>query len=262
MKYTSDEFGTLFTKAKALMGRLAVSAIDIEKVAFVLMKETEPVVEPTGPKIPSGRPRGRPKKPDSEKKIVDPNIPRRGRGRPPKEGKSTTEDSTPLSTAPRGRPKKVQDADPSDETTGTSEATPAKKRGRPKKVNVDDPSTGTTESSEATPARKRGRPKKVAPEQTNLDLDGLAQTTGAAEATPAKKRGQPRKTDTPGNTDEKTPGSVGAVKRGQGRPPKARPVDHEQEMYDNVASPTNAEPSKRKAEDGVISDHEDKKAKL
>jgi hypothetical protein len=83
-KYTVKEFDELFGKAKTLMTKLRVNPIDVEKVAFVLIKENEPVYEPKPKKVPSGLPRGRPSKPDSEKKAKKPTVPGRGRGRPPK----------------------------------------------------------------------------------------------------------------------------------------------------------------------------------
>jgi hypothetical protein len=83
-KYTVKEFDELFGKAKTLMTKLRVNPIDVEKVAFVLIKENEPVYEPKPKKEPSGLPRGRPSKPDSEKKAKKPTVPGRGRGRPPK----------------------------------------------------------------------------------------------------------------------------------------------------------------------------------
>lgn len=96
--YKSFEFEELYSKAKALQERLKVSPIDIEKVAYVTIKESEPVVE-AKVKTPSGRPRGRPRKPDSEKITKKPTVPGRGRGRP----KGTTK--VPQ-LAPSGEPKK------------------------------------------------------------------------------------------------------------------------------------------------------------
>jgi len=41
IKYTFKEFDELFEKAKTLMSRLKVSALDLEKVAYVVMKEAD-----------------------------------------------------------------------------------------------------------------------------------------------------------------------------------------------------------------------------
>lgn len=100
--YKSLEFEELYAKARALQERLKVSPIDIEKVAYVTIKENEPVAE-TKTKIPSGRPRGRPRKPDSEKITKKPAVPGRGRGRP--KG-STKVPQAPPNSEPkkRGRP--------------------------------------------------------------------------------------------------------------------------------------------------------------
>jgi hypothetical protein len=81
-KYTVKEVKDLFSKAKSFMSRIKCSPIELEKAAFVIIKENEPVPEPKAKKVPSGLPRGRPKKPDSEKQVKVPSG--RGRGRPPK----------------------------------------------------------------------------------------------------------------------------------------------------------------------------------
>ena len=81
-KYTAKEFEELFSKAKSFMSRIKCTPIELEKAAFVIIKENEPVPEPKPKKVSSGLPRGRPKKPDSEKKVKVPSG--RGRGRPPK----------------------------------------------------------------------------------------------------------------------------------------------------------------------------------
>lgn len=104
-KYNLKEFDDLFIKAKALVNRLSVSALAVEKVAYVLIKESEPPKEAKAP-VEKGppKPRGRPKKLESEKK-QKPTL-------PPK---------------PRGRPRKVVDESAPKTPTG-------KKRGRPPTV--------------------------------------------------------------------------------------------------------------------------------
>lgn len=67
LKYNFAEFDELYIKAKALSSKLKVSPLDIEKVAFVIMKENEPD-KVAKPKEPSGMPRGRPRLAEHEKK--------------------------------------------------------------------------------------------------------------------------------------------------------------------------------------------------
>ncbi|TVY87344.1 hypothetical protein LAWI1_G004741 [Lachnellula willkommii] len=102
-KYKIAEFEALFSEAKALQARLHVSPIDIEKAAFVLIKENEPIAEK---KVPSGRGRGRPKLPEDQKKPKKEVVPGRGRGRPPKDGVAA-KPKVVASGAKRGRPAKA-----------------------------------------------------------------------------------------------------------------------------------------------------------
>jgi hypothetical protein len=103
--YNVKEFEDLYSKAKALQHKLKVSPIDIEKAAYVLIKENEPVYEPKPKKEPSGRGRGRPALPESEKKAKKPTVPGRGRGRPAGAGVTKKEPKTPNGEAKkRGRP--------------------------------------------------------------------------------------------------------------------------------------------------------------
>ena len=99
--YKSSEFEELFSKAKELQNRLKVSPIDIEKVAYVIIRETEP--PKSKPDTPSGRGRGRPRLPESEKKTKKPAISGRGRGRP--KGSTKVSPKPPTSEPrKRGRP--------------------------------------------------------------------------------------------------------------------------------------------------------------
>jgi len=133
--YTAKEFENLFLKAKSVTAKLKVTPIALEKVAFVLIKESEPVREKAEPKIPSGRGRGRPALPDSEKKAKKPTVPGRGRGRPPTGAAAKTK--TPkVAKSPtavtsggkkRGRPAKVAEEETEQEPTPTS-VTPGRKR--------------------------------------------------------------------------------------------------------------------------------------
>lgn len=100
--YKTAEFVELFGKAKLLQDRLKVSPIEVEKVAYVIIKESEPPkVYKTN--VPSGRGRGRPRLPDSEKKTKKPTVPGRGRGRP--KGAAIAAPQSPNSEPrKRGRP--------------------------------------------------------------------------------------------------------------------------------------------------------------
>jgi hypothetical protein len=104
-KYVTKEFEDLYRKSKELSTKLKVSPLDIEKVAFVIIKENEPVYKPKPKKLPSGRPVGRPTLPESEKK-PKPVASGRGRGRPAGSGttKAKAEPETPNGNgANRGR---------------------------------------------------------------------------------------------------------------------------------------------------------------
>ena len=119
LKYSSAEYEEIFTKGKELQTRLKVSPIDIEKVAYVLIKENEPAAP--AKKESTGRGRGRPPKPESEKKAKKPTVPGRGRGRPPGSGvskpKATKAKAATNGTGKgRGRPAKAKaDAEKKDD---------------------------------------------------------------------------------------------------------------------------------------------------
>jgi hypothetical protein len=136
-KYTAKEFEELFSKAKSFMSRIKCTPIELEKAAFVIIKENEPVPEPKPKKVSSGLPRGRPKKPDSEKKVKVPSG--RGRGRPPKV--YTAEEKAAMATKAasgeakkRGRKPKAKEgevkgeADVEAEEVEETAATPASKK--------------------------------------------------------------------------------------------------------------------------------------
>ena len=138
-KYTTAEFEELFSKAKALQTKLRVNPIDIEKAAFVLIKENEPIAEK---KEPSVKGRGRPKLPDDQKKPKKEVVPGRGRGRPPKDGVAAKPKVKP-SGGKRGRPAKAQAA----ETEGKEEA-------------EEDAQTPAPASAKKRKAKDEGTPKK------------------------------------------------------------------------------------------------------
>lgn len=128
-KYTVKEFDEIHSNAKTIMDRLKVSPIEVEKAAFVIIKENEPVYEPKPKPVPSGRPRGRPAKAESEKKPKKATVPGRGPGRPRQTAKAA--EKTPLGEPkPRGRPPAVKDegastpAESGDKRKAEKETTP------------------------------------------------------------------------------------------------------------------------------------------
>lgn len=133
IKYNVKEYDQLQAKATTLTTKLRVSPIDIEKVAFVIIKENEPEKVAKPKPVPSGLGRGRPKLPDSEKKPRKPTVPGRGRGRPPGAGAAKkAEAKTPNGTGKRGRPAAA--------TTDDAEGTPLESDG--KREAADTPGTG------------------------------------------------------------------------------------------------------------------------
>jgi hypothetical protein len=131
-KYTAKEFEELFSKAKSFMSRVKCTPIELEKVAFVIIRESDPAPAPKEKKVPSGLPRGRPKKPENEKKVKAPPS-GRGRGRPPKAstGEPKVEKGEPKK---RGRKPKVEEVATKAENEANGEeeeeitATPASKK--------------------------------------------------------------------------------------------------------------------------------------
>ncbi len=155
-KYTTKEFEELHAKAKALTSKLKVSPMEVEKVAFVIIKENEPVSVPKPKPVPSGRPRGRPPLPESEKKPKKPTVPGRGRGRPPMNGEKKATPKTPNGTGKRGRPagkKAEEEAEEEDEVEEggaeeeDAELTPAKAGGKRKAA--DTPTSARSKKAKA-----------------------------------------------------------------------------------------------------------------
>ncbi|KAF7902465.1 hypothetical protein EAF00_002368 [Botryotinia globosa] len=204
-KYNVAEFEKIHAAAKSLATRLRVNPLQIEKVAFVIIKETEPVLVPREKPVPSGRGRGRPSKPDSEKKIKVPSG--RGRGRPssgivkpkptPRVPKPPKEPKAPKEPKPAKEPKAAKTPKSPKAKAVVEKKTPGK-RGRPAKVPAAE--GDVAEKLVATPSsgKKRGRPAK---EQTS---------DTPASATPASKK---RKA----SDDAGTPSSAG-----RGRPKKVK----------------------------------------
>jgi hypothetical protein len=145
-KYTAKEFEELFSKAKSFMSRVKCTPIELEKVAFVIIRESNPAPAPKEKKVPSGLPRGRPKKPESEKKAKAPPS-GRGRGRPPK--------------ASTGEPKAENGEPKADKGEPKADKGEPKKRGRKPKVEevekkAEDEANGEEEEEmTATPASKK-----------------------------------------------------------------------------------------------------------
>ncbi|TVY62816.1 hypothetical protein LSUE1_G007572 [Lachnellula suecica] len=119
LKYNAAEFEDLFKKAKALQVKhKGISPIEIEKVAYVLIKENEPVKVPAGKREPTGKPRGRPPMAEHLKKAKKEVVPGRGRGRPPANGvakakaepkaKAATNGAAKAAGGKRGRPAKAK----------------------------------------------------------------------------------------------------------------------------------------------------------
>jgi hypothetical protein len=142
-KYTAAEFSNIHASAKDLMDRLKVTPIEIEKVAYVLIKENDPVKEPKPKPVPSGRPAGRPRLEEHEKKPKKPTVSGRGRGRPP--GKVNNASTTKGNPAALTKEAVVGE---DNEAPAMTEGAPAKGRGRPSKRAAD-------AEAETPPAKKR-----------------------------------------------------------------------------------------------------------
>jgi hypothetical protein len=119
-KYNVKEFTELYDSAKVVMNRIKCTPIELEKVAFVLIREAKPVRESAPKSIPSGGPKGRHAMTEGQKKAYIP------------------------SGRPRGRPAAVKPANVTSE--------PSKKRRRPTE-------SPTSVAASSTP-KKRGRPNK------------------------------------------------------------------------------------------------------
>ncbi|KAM3086521.1 hypothetical protein ACMFMF_000469 [Clarireedia jacksonii] len=187
-KYTTKEFEEVHTAAKTLASRLSVNPLQIEKVAFVIIKESEPVREPKPKPVPSGRGRGRPPLPDSEKKQKPPPS-GRGRGRPPS-GRA------PKPPTARAAVAKV----PKEAKSPAKSLASGNKKGRPAKAAEE------INETTATPASKK---RKASEEEEEEEEEGEGEGEGEEDTTvtPANKK---KKSD-----DAATPASSG---RGRGRP--------------------------------------------
>lgn len=184
-KYSAPEFDELLAKAKSVMARLKCTPIELEKVAFTIIKENEPVYEPAPKKLPSGKPRGRPSKPDSEKKVRVPSGKPRGRPANPNRVAKAP------SGLPRGRPAKSK----TDEATVKPAA--RKAAGRPKKE----------EAAAVTPVKKSAR-AIATPKSRSAGRPKAASATKSATATgEAKKRGRPAKAKAEAEDTPATPAS-------------------------------------------------------
>lgn len=170
ISYTIKEFQQIYAAASALAKRLDVTPIDIEKVAYVIIKEKEPVHEPKAKKEPSGLGRGRPKLAEHEKKAKkEPSGLPRGRPKLAEHEKKAKPQPTGL---PRGRPRKSDagtavktpkaKSGPSVNKPGVVPPASTGKRGRPKKV-VAGPSSTKRKAGDDKPGR--GRPKKIKTEE-------------------------------------------------------------------------------------------------
>jgi hypothetical protein len=155
MKYDLKEYQALYDKARVLMAKLSVTPIDIEKVAYVIGKDSAPEIVSKGPKIPSGLPRGRPKIPENQKKAKKPAVPDRGRGRPSGSttaSKQVSGDFISPATSKSGRSIKA----PPSMYNEAKIATPRKRKA------TGPPSTGNaTNPSNGEPPAKKEKPKSA-----------------------------------------------------------------------------------------------------
>ena len=159
IKYTTSEFEELFAKAKAFRDKIKCSPQDLEKVAFVMVKEKEATGSPQGrprkperetkAKVPSGLPRGRPRKPDSEK-VKKPTG--TARGRPMKSN----------GVAPKGKAPRAPKADSGEPTKRGRPAKTASEGAMTKVEGGEEPTTtGTSKKRKEAPASAENSGKKA-----------------------------------------------------------------------------------------------------
>ncbi|TGO38736.1 hypothetical protein BHYA_0068g00160 [Botrytis hyacinthi] len=216
-KYNVAEFEKIHAAAKSLATRLRVNPLQIEKVAFVIIKETEPVLVPREKPAPSGRGRGRPSKPDSEKKIKVPSG--RGRGRP--SSGIVKPKPTPRVPKPPKEPKAPKEPKPAKEPKAPKEPKPAKE---PKAAKTPKSPKAKAVVEKKTPG-KRGRPAK------EPAAEGDVAEKPAATPSSGKKRGRPAKEQTSDTPASATPASKKRkasddagipISAGRGRPKKVK----------------------------------------
>jgi hypothetical protein len=120
LKYTSSEFVAAHAQCQLLQARLNVTPTEIEKVAFVIMKEKEPVKAPKEKPAPTGKKAGRPKLEASERKVASKtSVPGRKRGRPP--GSGNLVPTFDYGSGRRGRNHETRSGDGEDETEEDAE---------------------------------------------------------------------------------------------------------------------------------------------
>jgi hypothetical protein len=192
ISYTIKEFQQIFTASSALAKRLDVSPIDIEKVAYVIIRENEPIHTPKEKKEPSGLPRGRPKMAEHEKKPKkEPSGLPRGRPKLPESEKKVKAEPKPKKVKAEPKPKKEK-AEP----TGLP-------KGRPLK----------SDAEKVVETPKRGRP--------SVNKSGVAPPASASKATPGSAgRGRGRSTKV---VDEDPAPASGKRKAEDEKPGKGRP---------------------------------------
>lgn len=235
-KYTTKEFEAMFAEAQTVMSRLKCTPIELEKVAYVLIKEKAPEAKkvgrpalPEGERkaaayVPSGKPRGRPAMSEAEKKAQKSrreaekakaaksvtNRTRTGRVVKPRDLLvAQVSDAKKTRATKPGRPaaKVASDAKPAKKRGSAAKAPATKKAGRPA-ARVEEASAPakkrgrpTADAEEGAPAKKRGRPAKVeaaVEEAKTPKKRGRSVAAEAETSTPAskKKAGRPSKTDT------------------------------------------------------------------
>jgi len=157
LKYDVKEYGALHKATQDFMKRLSVTPIEVEKVAFVLVKEGGPVKQPN---LSTGKPPSRPERVASEQGSSP--APNRRSGRSPqtarkspenKEAKSISRSASEQHSSAMQRGKQAKKT--KGETEDQSQDDPKKRRrSHPDKVEQD------TEDSSSGNSKKRGRPQR------------------------------------------------------------------------------------------------------
>ncbi|KAL6413649.1 hypothetical protein AUP68_03170 [Ilyonectria robusta] len=103
IKYNAKEYRALRDSAQDLSKRLGVSATDVEKVAYVIMKQPEQSPQPKQPQQPKQSQRPKPKKKVAPAKEVKKSTKTSSNKRKTDDEPSHTEDITPTTTLRRSK---------------------------------------------------------------------------------------------------------------------------------------------------------------
>ncbi|KAG4431092.1 hypothetical protein IFR05_013426 [Cadophora sp. M221] len=228
-KYTTKEFEAMFAEAQTVMSRLKCTPIELEKVAYVLIKEKAPEAKKSGrpalPEaerkanayVPSGKPRGRPTLSEAEKEAKK----SRREAEKTKAAKSVTNRTRTgrvvkprdLLVAQAPDAKKTRVTKPGGKKLGrpaakdVSDAKPAKKSGRPAAKTE---GTETKAKAKATAPKKTAGPAAKAEEASAPTKKRGRPAADAEEGAPAKKRGRPAKVEAAVQSPKKRGRSVAA----------------------------------------------------